>query len=616
MSSATFVESMEHIRAGTYTCAAGGTVLLFDMLLTMGDEIRLIWPSRCSLVKSLYFINRYFPVPCLLLGMYHLAGFHTNLSTNMCKLVILSQLVGQAFALVAATWLLVLRVRALYTTTPWVSYSLYAVFIITHGLTIIMSSVIVHNLWPSVAYVKEVHLCVATPSKQLALAYFPPVLCEVYLVALTIYHAKQYTIALHPLLNLRTLRPNITLPTFKRRTNLFRTDSNQDAKTTTENLVAGLTSPDPTSPTMIAGNTSSAQTPPLARGDNKAEPKRSKCIITRTGVAAAMTATPILRTLYADGFTYFIVVVGLRLWTAFTFTFADESYWYTSTYLEFGLVSTSVSRLVLHLRGAAIPRDYDPNTEIELDEEEDCECEACYCNKETVGAEYCTTYSVSRDGPHRTSTIRRARGDEEEGRVGVVSADWEGRRTVNGFPTQMSVYTVHTLSRRADEKEDARRAPKSPRRPPPTTGNPHHHHHHHPRCEKRKRRARKEDISYGAQSSVHFEPGLGSRELHTRGSIDEIGIVASAPTPRQRGKTRGGHAAPSPVHVGTRVKRDEMGRIIRPQPPLEEEEDVWNEAEGDHVDECDKEVVVSGENGAKEEWVEMHPWRGGDGFVK
>ena len=31
-----------------------------------------------------------------------------------------------------------------------------------------------------------------------------------------------------------------------------------------------------------------------------------------------MTTTPILRTLYADGFAYFIVVVGLRLWTAFT----------------------------------------------------------------------------------------------------------------------------------------------------------------------------------------------------------------------------------------------------------------------------------------------------------
>lgn len=45
-----------HLRAGVYTCAAGGTILLYDMLLTSKDEIRLIWPSRFSLVKCLYLV--------------------------------------------------------------------------------------------------------------------------------------------------------------------------------------------------------------------------------------------------------------------------------------------------------------------------------------------------------------------------------------------------------------------------------------------------------------------------------------------------------------------------------------------------------------------------------
>jgi Family of unknown function (DUF6533) len=45
-----------HIRAGVYTCAAGGTILLYDILLTTGEEIRLIWPSPFSFVKCLYFV--------------------------------------------------------------------------------------------------------------------------------------------------------------------------------------------------------------------------------------------------------------------------------------------------------------------------------------------------------------------------------------------------------------------------------------------------------------------------------------------------------------------------------------------------------------------------------
>ena len=82
--------------------------------------------------------------------------------------------------------------------------------------------------------------------------------------------------------------------------------------------------------------------------------------------------TPLLRTLYTDGFAYFVIVVTLRLWSALIvstgplqlsivadattrpqFITADTSYWYISTYLEFSLISTSVSRLVLHLRRIA-----------------------------------------------------------------------------------------------------------------------------------------------------------------------------------------------------------------------------------------------------------------------
>jgi Family of unknown function (DUF6533) len=51
-----FTPIVAHLRAGVYTCAAAGTILLYDMLLTSKDEIRLIWPSKFSLVKCLYLV--------------------------------------------------------------------------------------------------------------------------------------------------------------------------------------------------------------------------------------------------------------------------------------------------------------------------------------------------------------------------------------------------------------------------------------------------------------------------------------------------------------------------------------------------------------------------------
>ena len=66
-------------------------------------------------------------------------------------------------------------------------------------------------------------------------------------------------------------------------------------------------------------------------------------------------------------------------------------------------------------------------------------------------------------------------------------------------------------------------------------------------------------------------------------------------------------------HVGARTKRDEMGRILRPLAVAEEGEDVWNMAGGDEP--AGEEAVIKGvEMG--EERVQMHEWRGGDGFIK
>jgi hypothetical protein len=76
-----FIDAITHLQAGRYTCAAGGTVLLYDILLTTKDEVRLIWPSRFSLVKVLYFIVSTFHPSFSFYGffsVFHLHGAHPS----------------------------------------------------------------------------------------------------------------------------------------------------------------------------------------------------------------------------------------------------------------------------------------------------------------------------------------------------------------------------------------------------------------------------------------------------------------------------------------------------------------------------------------------------------
>ncbi|KAG8695261.1 hypothetical protein FRC09_009269 [Ceratobasidium sp. 395] len=42
---------LSHVRASRYLSAAGYVLLLYDYLLTLPDEVRLIWPTSWSLVK-------------------------------------------------------------------------------------------------------------------------------------------------------------------------------------------------------------------------------------------------------------------------------------------------------------------------------------------------------------------------------------------------------------------------------------------------------------------------------------------------------------------------------------------------------------------------------------
>ena len=54
---------------------------------------------------------------------------------------------GQAICLVTATWLLVLRIVALFSGNKLVAAVLYTVFIGTHVATIVLSSIIIHQIW-------------------------------------------------------------------------------------------------------------------------------------------------------------------------------------------------------------------------------------------------------------------------------------------------------------------------------------------------------------------------------------------------------------------------------------------------------------------------------------
>ncbi|KAG8742328.1 hypothetical protein FRC12_015394 [Ceratobasidium sp. 428] len=66
---------LSHVRASRYLSAAGYVLLLYDYLLTLPDEVRLIWPTSWSLVKVLFLINRYTVPVFLTVNNWAMSGF-------------------------------------------------------------------------------------------------------------------------------------------------------------------------------------------------------------------------------------------------------------------------------------------------------------------------------------------------------------------------------------------------------------------------------------------------------------------------------------------------------------------------------------------------------------
>ncbi|CCA78080.1 hypothetical protein PIIN_01753 [Serendipita indica DSM 11827] len=93
------ISSMRDLQVSSYTCGAGMVVLLYDFILTIPEEVKYVWSGkqRLSMVRAMYFWNRYFTVPWIIVANYHIAGLRGPLSNQLyvsrpCKNVLADQI--------------------------------------------------------------------------------------------------------------------------------------------------------------------------------------------------------------------------------------------------------------------------------------------------------------------------------------------------------------------------------------------------------------------------------------------------------------------------------------------------------------------------------------------
>ncbi|KAJ7573575.1 hypothetical protein C8J56DRAFT_982562 [Mycena floridula] len=126
MAADSFVLSAEHQRLVTIVDVCVAAVVIYDYLLTLGDEIELMWTSKSSVTKALYLIQRYLPfIDTVIMIMY------TDFTPNrFCHLAITVSGYMYVFSIASSEVILSLRVLATWQRARKVAIGLSISFLL------------------------------------------------------------------------------------------------------------------------------------------------------------------------------------------------------------------------------------------------------------------------------------------------------------------------------------------------------------------------------------------------------------------------------------------------------------------------------------------------------
>jgi len=124
------------INAERYLSAVALSILVYDYILTFGDEVRYIWRRPISNIKVLYLMLRYSVLVAELVYFQALSGLSTHLTHDFCvgSFIVVASVGSIALAL--ANYVMLIRVYTLWDHRKWVLQTLYVCYVLSVCATI------------------------------------------------------------------------------------------------------------------------------------------------------------------------------------------------------------------------------------------------------------------------------------------------------------------------------------------------------------------------------------------------------------------------------------------------------------------------------------------------
>ncbi|KZS88979.1 hypothetical protein SISNIDRAFT_469686 [Sistotremastrum niveocremeum HHB9708] len=195
-------QTAQNLTLSRYIAFSGYITLLYDTLLLLPSEARLVWSARRSVAKWVYLGNKYVVVLVLtvvmnvggvLIGgveLTGLSGVQYSDRTQFCKGWIATHTSIGVISLAVSNTLVLIRVCILWENRRLIFRILFSALLVVTTIAFSLSIYALTLIIPGVGWNAEFGLCVATSHTQLlALAWGIPLLFDVSVFFMTCWNA-------------------------------------------------------------------------------------------------------------------------------------------------------------------------------------------------------------------------------------------------------------------------------------------------------------------------------------------------------------------------------------------------------------------------------------------
>ncbi|EIW82671.1 hypothetical protein CONPUDRAFT_80922 [Coniophora puteana RWD-64-598 SS2] len=187
--------------ATIYVGFAGFTVLVWDHVITFGDEVEIIWRRPKNLMSILFLLNRYLtPLGFII---FLVAFLDSSWTRKRCEHYIRYQGAMVAIGIQIAGLMMLKRVSALFRAYMWVTYSVALIFVVW---VVVTAYLLAHGV--AVRHTPVVHSCSMvfdTSSVMASSSAWLPLLYDTVVIGLVIYRTVPYKPTKNPHTIARTL---------------------------------------------------------------------------------------------------------------------------------------------------------------------------------------------------------------------------------------------------------------------------------------------------------------------------------------------------------------------------------------------------------------------------